>query len=101
MQMQFPGEPISVNHMGVPENFDLRLRPWYLNAATAAKDIVIIVDCSYSRRVNGRFHRAKAAIRMLLKTLSKSDYVNIICACFLYLSNCGAYYSQTSDSDPA
>ena len=67
----FPGRPTSSNHFGVPKDYDPRLRPWYVSAATAPKDVVIIVDCSYSMRLNGRLVRAKAAAKTILSTLSK------------------------------
>ena len=88
MCWQFPGKPSASNHLGVPLDYDPRLRPWYLSAVAAPKDIVIIVDCSYSMRRSGRFLRAKAATKVLLKTLSKSDYVNVICASGPYMANC-------------
>ena len=97
---QFPGKPSAPNHLGVPLDYDPRLRPWYLSAVSAPKDIVIIIDCSYSMQRGGRFQRAKAATKVLLKTLSKSDYVNVICASGPHMANC-CYMNSTTAGVPA
>ena len=84
----------SSNHFGVPKNYDPRLRPWYISAASAPKDVVIIIDSSASMK-GGRLHRAKAAAKTLLQTLSKKDYVNVIAASGPHKCNCqGSFEGQ-------
>ena len=87
----------SSNHLGVPKNYDPRLRPWYISAASAPKDVVIIIDSSASMLKSGRLHRAKATAKTLLQTLSKKDYVNVIAASGPHKCNCRPEGSAQGD----
>lgn len=69
--------------------FDTRLRPWYIQAATCSKDVVILLDTSGS--MNG-MHQAisQLVIKSLLKTFNNDDSINIIFfnTTFTYLVPC-------------
>ena len=70
----FPGREWQTNFAGFYENYDPRVRPWYIAATSGPKD----VDCSLS--MNGKkFNMAKSIAITVLNTLTKQDYVNIIC----------------------
>ncbi|XP_019371081.1 PREDICTED: voltage-dependent calcium channel subunit alpha-2/delta-4 isoform X1 [Gavialis gangeticus] len=58
-------------------SFDCRNRGWYIQAATSAKDIVIVVDISGSMK-GLRMTIAKHTIITILDTLGENDFVNII-----------------------
>ncbi|XP_074645886.1 voltage-dependent calcium channel subunit alpha-2/delta-3-like [Tubulanus polymorphus] len=57
--------------------YDARMQPWYIEAATSPKDVVLIVDSSGSM-TGLRLEIAKATVRKILDTLSDNDYFNII-----------------------
>lgn len=57
--------------------FDARSRPWYVEAATDPKDIVILVDNSGSMMGQKR-EIARHTINTILETLGPNDFVNII-----------------------
>ena len=59
-----------------PDLFDCRLRPWYLQAAASAKDMIILVDTSGSM-TGVRKEIAKQVVLTLLDTLGENDFVNI------------------------
>ena len=51
-------------------DFDPRFRPWFANAATGPKDVIILIDTSGSMD-NGRMDLAKSAAKQVLKTLTE------------------------------
>ena len=59
-----------------PDLFDCRLRPWYLQAAASAKDMIILVDTSGSM-MGVRKEIAKQVVLTLLDTLHENDFINI------------------------
>ena len=59
-----------------PDLFDCRLRPWYLQGAASAKDMIILVDTSGSM-TGVRKEIAKHVVLTLLDTLSENDFINI------------------------
>ena len=59
-----------------PDLFDCRLRPWYLQAAASAKDMIILVDTSGSM-TGVRKEIAKQVVLTLLDTLGENDFINI------------------------
>ncbi|KAJ7333705.1 hypothetical protein OS493_015788 [Desmophyllum pertusum] len=74
----YPTREWSLNFAGFQIDYDPRLRPWYIGATSGPKDIVIILDCSLSMEGN-KFHMAKQVAKTVLNTLTKQDYVNVIC----------------------
>jgi hypothetical protein len=96
---KFPTALGRSNHFGVPIDYDPRVRPWYVSAASGPKDVVIIIDCSASMRLKGRFIRAKAAAKLVLSTLSKKDYVSVICARGPYKCNCRSCDTCSATAD--
>lgn len=56
--------------------YDARLRPWYIEAATGSKDIVVLVDTSGSM-TGQRRDIAKHVVNNILDTLGSNDFVNI------------------------
>jgi len=72
-----------------PSVFDVRLRPWYIQAATCSKDVVILLDVSGS--MNGMHQSiSQLVIKSLLKTFNNDDSINIIFfnTGFTYLVTC-------------
>ncbi|XP_033124937.1 voltage-dependent calcium channel subunit alpha-2/delta-1-like [Anneissia japonica] len=79
MVWTFPGREWDTNFAGFYNDYDPRVRPWYIAATSGPKDVVIIMDCSYS--MNGKkFEITKQVVSAVLSTLTKQDYVNVICA---------------------
>jgi hypothetical protein len=67
----YPGTPYNCS------TFDPRLRPWFI-AVTGPKSIVIILDTSLSTGKNNRINDLKEAVKLVINTLSLSDYVSLI-----------------------
>lgn len=43
----YPGREWATNFVGFYNDYDPRLRPWYIAATSGPKDVVIILDCRY------------------------------------------------------
>lgn len=74
----YPSREWSLNFAGFHIDYDPRLRPWYIGATSGPKDIVIILDCSLSME-GKKFHMAKQVAKTVLNTLTKQDFVNVVC----------------------
>ncbi|CAG9796424.1 unnamed protein product [Diatraea saccharalis] len=70
----FPGMPW--NNRKVVDTYDCRVRPWYIEAATCSKDVIILFDVSGSM-TGFKNYVARRTLRSLLDTLSNNDYVNV------------------------
>ncbi|XP_005108179.1 voltage-dependent calcium channel subunit alpha-2/delta-2 [Aplysia californica] len=75
----YPGREWSTNFAGFYDDYDPRVRPWYIQATSGPKDVIIILDCSLSMK-GEKFSIAKAVAKTVINTLTKQDYVNVICA---------------------
>ncbi|XP_050525107.1 voltage-dependent calcium channel subunit alpha-2/delta-3 isoform X2 [Daktulosphaira vitifoliae] len=60
-----------------PSVFDTRLRPWYIQAATCSKDVVILLDISGSM-FGMHLTIAQLVIKTVLRTFNNDDSFNII-----------------------
>ncbi|XP_071807181.1 voltage-dependent calcium channel subunit alpha-2/delta-3-like [Asterias amurensis] len=76
---KFPGREWNRNFAGFYNDYDPRVRAWYIAATSDPKDVVIVLDCSYSMK-GKKFDIAVSVVRIILDTLTKQDYVNVICA---------------------
>ncbi|XP_059149465.1 voltage-dependent calcium channel subunit alpha-2/delta-2-like [Physella acuta] len=92
----FPGREWSNNFAGFYDDYDPRVRPWYIQATSGPKDVIIILDCSLSM-VGEKFSIAKAVAKTVINTLTKQDYVNVICARNSHWNEVGKwhYYDTT------
>ncbi|KAL4236040.1 hypothetical protein ACF0H5_004426 [Mactra antiquata] len=84
----YPGREWSTNFAGFYNDYDPRVRPWYIAATSGPKDVIIILDCSYSMR-GEKFSIAKGVAKTVINTLTKMDYVNVICARASYWDEVG------------
>ena len=75
---QFPGVESTVNTDGNIPNFDPRLRPWYIAAASGEHIIVILMDVSDSMRQNRRIAQLQTAVKSLLHILPSSTWISIV-----------------------
>ncbi|XP_071499643.1 voltage-dependent calcium channel subunit alpha-2/delta-3-like [Diadema antillarum] len=87
----FPGREWDTNFVGFYNDYDPRVRPWYIAATSGPKDVVIVLDCSYSMR-GEKFKIATEVVKTVLDTLTKQDYVNIICARASHWDGEGKWY---------
>ncbi|XP_060584904.1 voltage-dependent calcium channel subunit alpha-2/delta-3-like [Ruditapes philippinarum] len=87
----FPGREWSTNFAGFYNDYDPRVRPWYIAATSGPKDVIIIIDCSYSMR-GEKFSIAKGVAKTVINTLTKQDYVNVICARASYWDEVGKWH---------
>ncbi|CAD5114296.1 DgyrCDS3438 [Dimorphilus gyrociliatus] len=75
----YPGREWDTNFAGFYNDYDPRLRPWYIGATSGPKDVVIILDCSLSMK-GEKFSIAQAVAKTVINTLTRQDYINVICA---------------------
>ena len=69
--------PITENCMS-DSGFDPRFRPWFANAATGPKDVIILIDVSGSMDTADRITLAKKAAKKVLFTLTEYDYASVV-----------------------
>ena len=69
---------MSTDADGQYKNYDPRIRPWYVSAASGSKDVVILLDISGSMSKHGRIELAKAAVVSVLNTLGQSSMVSVV-----------------------
>eukprot|EP01083_Nonionella_stella_P281406 957494_1 len=60
------------------DEYDPRVRPWYLAASSAPKDVVLILDTSGSMSLHGNLDQQKAAANLVLSTLNLGDYFGVV-----------------------
>ena len=48
----YPGREWDTNFAGFYNDYDARLRPWYIAATSGPKDVIIILDCRQVHVVN-------------------------------------------------
>ena len=73
----YPGRPWQRNVIGMREDFDPRLRPWFVSATSGPKDVVIILDMS--RSMDDFFGRRYSKVY-----------------CWLYVCTCGVCTTVSS-----
>jgi voltage-dependent calcium channel alpha-2/delta-3 len=75
----FPAREWDTNFAGFYNDYDARVRNWYIAATSGPKDVLIVIDCSLS--MTGRkFDIAKSVAKAVIDTLTAHDYINVICA---------------------
>ncbi|XP_052254694.1 voltage-dependent calcium channel subunit alpha-2/delta-2-like isoform X2 [Dreissena polymorpha] len=87
----YPGREWSTNFAGFYNDYDPRVRPWYIAATSGPKDVIIILDCSDSMK-GEKFSIAKGVAKTVINTLTKQDYVNVICARASYWDEVGKWH---------
>ena len=86
----YPGREWQTNFAGFYADYDPRVRPWYIAATSGPKDVVIVIDCSQSM-AGRKFNMAKSIAITVLNTLTKQDYVNVVCGQEPYYDEVGKY----------
>ncbi|XP_074648904.1 uncharacterized protein LOC141904238 [Tubulanus polymorphus] len=86
---QYPGREWQNNFIGFKEDFDPRTRPWYVSATSGPKNLVIILDGSFSMSYNNGLSRMKKIASALIETLTKSDLVSVIVSRSFYYKTSG------------
>mmetsp|Transcript_38891 Transcript_38891/g.40312 ORF Transcript_38891/g.40312 Transcript_38891/m.40312 type:complete len:568 (-) Transcript_38891:69-1772(-) len=68
------------NYPGVQScgSFDPRVRPWYVGAATGAKNVVLIMDISGSMNEGGKMDIAKEAAKKVVDSLNNFDWIGVV-----------------------
>ncbi|XP_067678444.1 voltage-dependent calcium channel subunit alpha-2/delta-2-like [Haliotis asinina] len=92
----FPGREWSTNFAGFYNDYDPRVRPWYIAATSGPKDVVIVLDCSQSM-AGEKFSIAKGVAKAVINTLTKQDYVNVICARASHWDEVGKWHYFTTE----
>ena len=59
-------------------NYDPRIRPWYVGAATGAKNLILVMDISGSMNTGGKLKIAKEAAKNVVSTLNNFDWVGMV-----------------------
>ena len=59
---------------------DPRIRPWYLTAVSGPKDVVIVIDMSFSMSQEKYMSRMRTYAKKILDTLNTHDYVSLVVA---------------------
>ena len=88
----YPGREWDQNFAGFYNDYDPRVRPWYIGTTSGPKDVIIILDCSESMNYNGKFEIARSIATVIINTLTRQDYVNIICAHESHWNNIGQWH---------
>jgi hypothetical protein len=55
----FPAAEWPRNFIGFHDDYDPRMRPWYIAATSGPKNVVIIIDGSSSMKKNGRWEKTQ------------------------------------------
>ncbi|KAL8570692.1 hypothetical protein ACOMHN_039127 [Nucella lapillus] len=92
----YPGREWSTNFAGFYNDYDPRVRPWYIAATSGPKDVIIVLDCSLSIK-GEKFAIAKAVAKNVIRTLTKQDYVNVICSRASHWNEVGKWYMYDTD----
>jgi voltage-dependent calcium channel alpha-2/delta-3 len=75
----YPAREWDTNFAGFYNDYDPRVRNWYIAATSGPKDVIIIIDCSLSMK-GEKFEIAKSVAKAVIDTLTANDYINVICA---------------------
>lgn len=59
-------------------DYDSRLRPWQMTAATGPKNVVLILDISGSMGLHGRLESMKTAAKKVVDAMTFADYVGVV-----------------------
>lgn len=60
------------------DKYDPRTRPWYVAAATNAKNLILVIDTSGSMTKNSRLEIAQEAAKLLVGTLNINDWYGLV-----------------------
>ncbi|VEL34225.1 unnamed protein product [Protopolystoma xenopodis] len=91
-----PGREWRSNFVGFYDDYDPRLRSWYISATSGPKDVVIVIDCSLSMR-GEKSGIAKEVAIAIIRTLTKRDYMNVICARASHWDEVGHWYPYQTE----
>ncbi|KAK2155924.1 hypothetical protein LSH36_227g06072 [Paralvinella palmiformis] len=92
----YPGREWDTNFAGFYNDYDPRIRPWYIAATSGPKDVVIVLDCSLSMK-GEKFSIAQAVAKTVINTLTRQDYVNVVCARASHWDEVGKWHLFSTD----
>ncbi|GAU99492.1 hypothetical protein RvY_10486 [Ramazzottius varieornatus] len=92
----YPGREWDTNFAGFYNDYDPRIRPWHIAASSGPKDVVIVLDCSASM-IGKKFDIAKSVAITVINTLTKQDWVNVVCARESHWDSVGLWHYYTSE----
>ncbi|CAH1773823.1 unnamed protein product [Owenia fusiformis] len=92
----YPGREWAINFAGFYNDYDPRTRPWYIAATSGPKDVVIVLDCSKSM-AGDKFKIAQGVAKTVINTLTKQDYVNVVCARASHWDEVGKWHLFTTE----
>ncbi|CAN0181618.1 unnamed protein product, partial [Phaeothamnion confervicola] len=58
--------------------YDCRIRPWFVAASTGPKDVVLLIDVSYSMLEQSRLELAKNATIAVINTMTNTHFVAVV-----------------------
>ena len=66
------------SHSKACDDYDTRIRPWFIAASSGPKDIVVVIDKSKSMDIGIRWKLAIDAAKSVIRTLTIADHFGIV-----------------------
>ena len=70
----WPAREWDTNFAGFYNDYDPRIRNWYIAATSGPKDVIIVIDCSLSMK-GKKFEIAKSVAKAVIDTLTCNSFL--------------------------